>query len=284
MSILSSITSGVSSTGLRIVIAGQEKMGKTTLCSGAPGVLIVPLEVGYAGVNVAKTKMLQTLEDVNYFIDETTYYASKGQFPYKTIAFDSATALERHIHDAIIQRDPAFKPGSRKLITMESCHGGYGKGYNLANDEFDTLLAKFDILAVNYGINIVMTCHVFSSKVMDPTAGEYDSWDLLLHSPKNQKTYGKRERITQWADVIGFLYEPIFVSETNNMAKAMSQGKGRVLGLSRTPSYLAGNRFGISGEVPIPAPAQEQGSGKDGWNMFANVLYQTCGIDIFNRQ
>lgn len=285
-SILASITSGPSvGAGLRIVIAGQEKMGKTTLCSGAPGVLLAPLEVGFAGVSVAKTKMLQSLEEVRYFVDETTHYAQQGQFPFKTIAFDSATALERHIHEAVIQRDPLYKPGAgKKMITMDSAHGGYGKGYSLANDEFDNLLAKFDILAINYGINIVLTSHVFSSKVMDPTAGEYDSWDLLLHSPKNQKTYGKRERIAQWADIIGFLYEPVFVSQDTNMARAMTQGKGRVLGLSRTPAYIAGNRFGISGEVPIPAPPQENGSGKDGWNTFANALYQSRGIDIFNRQ
>jgi len=293
-SILSSISSGPTvNAGIRIVIAGQEKMGKTTLGSGAPGALIVPLEVGYAGVQTAKTKMLQTFSEVNYLVDEITYWAGQNSFPpmwqvgpdgKRTIVFDSATALERHIHDAIIQRDPAYKPGGNKVITMESCHGGYGKGYNLANDEFDSFLAKLDILAVKYGINIVLTCHVFSSKVMDPTAGEYDSWDLLLHSPKNQKTYGKRERIAQWADIVGFLYEPVFVSQDTNMVKAMSQGKGRVLGLSRTPNYMAGNRFGISGEVPIPAPPKETGSGKDGWNTFANELYKSRGIDIFNRQ
>lgn len=283
-SILASINSASTvSAGMRIVIAGQEKMGKTTLASGAPGALIVPLEVGTAGVSTPKTRMLQTFDEVNYFIDETTYYASRGEFPFKTIVWDSGTALERHIHEGIIQRDPAYKPGGKKLITMESCHGGYGKGYNLANEEFDEFLAKMDILAVNYGINIVLTCHVFSSKIMDPTAGEYDSWDLLLHSPKNQKTYGKRERIAQWADVVGFLYEPVYVSKDVGMVKAMSQGKGRVLGLSRTPAYLAGNRFGISGEVPIPAPPAD-GSGKDGWNTFANELYKSRGIDIFNRQ
>lgn len=283
-SILSTITTGNTAAGMRMVVAGVEKMGKTTLSAGAPNSLLVPLEVGFASVTTPKTKMLQSLEDVHYFIDEATYWAGQGQFPYKSLVFDSATALERQIHDAIIQRDPAYKPNSRKVITMESCHGGYGKGYSLANDEFDALLAKLDILAVSFGINIIFTCHVFSSKVMDPTAGEYDFWDLLLHSPKNQKTYGKRERITQWADVIGFLYEPMFVSDDNKIAKAMSQNKGRVLGLSRSPAYIAGNRYGLSGEVSIPAPPPETGSGKDGWNTFANVLYQNRGIDIFNRQ
>ena len=277
-SILSGISSGVTRTGLRILIAGQEKLGKTTLCSFAPGALLVPLEVGYAGVSVAKTQKLDTLPQVHALLDEVTTLAQRGQFPFKTLVFDSATALERMIHDAVIERDPLYKPGSKKVITMESCHGGYGKGYNLANEDLDALLVKLDNLAVYGGINIVMTCHVFSSKVMDPTAGEYDSWDLLLHSPKNQKTYGKRERLTQWADIIGFLYEPVYVSKTDNLTKAMSQNKGRVLGLSRTPGYTAGNRFGIVGEVAIPAPPQ------NGWNALAHAVYNQTGIDIFNRQ
>lgn len=278
MSVLSSITTGVSRTGLRIVIAGQEKVGKTTFCSGAPDALLVPLEVGFGGVSVAKTNMLQSLVDLHSMLDETIYWAGKGQFPFKSIIFDSATAMERQIHTAVIQRDPLWKPGAAKSITMESAHGGYGKAYNLANEEFDSILAKLDTLAVTYGINVVITCHVFSGKVMDPTAGEYDTWDLLLHSPKNQKTYGKRERITQWADVLGFMYEPVFVSKTDTHSKAMSQNKGRVLGMTRTPGYVAGNRFGIAEEVQIPAPPA------NGWNTFANVLHQKTGIDIFNRQ
>lgn len=279
MSILNTITTGVSRTGLRIVIGGLEKMGKTTLAAGAPNALLVPVEVGYGGVSVAKTNMLQTFEEIQMFMAETMHYAQKGQFPYRTIIFDSATALERHIHDHIIRRDPNYKAnGGKKTITMESGHGGYGKAYNLANEEFDSLLAQFDLLAVNAGINIILTCHVFSNKVKDPTAGEYDSWDLLLHSPKNDKTYGKRERLTQWADIVGFLYEPVFVTgDGKSMNRATSQNKGRVLALSRTPNYTAGNRFGIVGELPIPAPPQI------GWNTLAQALHTSAGIDVFNR-
>lgn len=276
-SILAGVTSGVSRSGLRVVISGLEKIGKTTLCASAPGCLLVPLEVGFAGVSVSKTPMLQTFEEVMQLMSEIVLQAQHGRFSYKTIVFDSATALERQIHDAVIRRDPAFRPGSKKTITMESAHGGYGKAYNLANEEFDSFLALCDQLALYAGVNIVLTCHVFASKVMDPTSGEYDSWDLLLHSPKNQKTYGKRERITQWADIIGFLYEPVFVSKTDNLSKAVSQNKGRVLGLSRTPGYVAGNRFGITGELPIPAPPA------NGWNTLAQVLYQTAGIDVYTR-
>ena len=49
------------------------------------------------------------------------------------------------------------------------------------------------------------------------------------------------------------------------------------MGLNRTPSYTAGNRFGMTGELPIP---QEQG-----WNHFAHALYQTTRgtVDVYTR-
>lgn len=279
MSILQQVTSGVSNSGIRMVISGQEKMGKTTMCSMAPTALLIPLEVGFAGVEVAKTPMLQTYAETLQLVDEITALAQQGRFPYKTIIFDSATALERQIHQYVLELDPTYKVGGKKMTTMESAHGGYGRAHSMANNFFDEFLKKLDVLAIYGGINILMTCHVFQSKVIDPTAGEFDSWDLLLHSPKNFKTYGKREMITQWADVIGFIYEPIYITqgEKSNVARGVSQNKGRVLAVSRTPSYVAGNRYGLIGEIPLPAPPQNS------WNAFADVLYKAKGIDLFTR-
>lgn len=278
MSFLSSITTGASKSGIRAVIAGQEKIGKTTFTTFAPKPLLVPLEVGYAGVTCAKVPMLQTYEELTGFIQEVTQAAQRGQFPYRSLVFDSGTAMERHVHDYILRLDPTYAT-SKKTVTMESAHGGYGRAYSMANTMFDGLLKQFDALAVYGGVNIILTCHVFSSKIQDPTVGEYDSWDLLLHSPKNQKTYGKREMLTQWADLIGFLYEPVFLlnADKSTMTRGVSANKGRVLAVSRTPSYTAGNRFGMLGELAVPAPPH------NGWNVLADALYKSAGIDVFTR-
>lgn len=269
-SILAGINTDRRAEGVRIVLAGQEKMGKTTLGCDAPGALLVPLEIGYSGVTVPKTPMLQSFDQVQQFLNEVLASAQAGQFPYKSIVFDSGTALERFIHDDIVRMD------NKKGSTMESAMGGYGKAYTYANEKFDQFLKTCDQLAVYGGINIIITCHVFAAKLIDPSNGEYDSWDLLLHSPKNQKTYGKREMITQWADVVGFLYEPMYISKgEDKVAKGVSANKGRVLGLSRTPSYVAGNRFGVSGEISIPQA--------NGWNHLAEAIYNASGVDIYKR-
>lgn len=270
-SILGSVGAKHEQDGLRIVIASQEKVGKTTLTCSAPKSLLVPLEVGHGSINTPKTKMLQTYADVLQLMAEIKYYAGRREFPYKTVIFDSVTALERLIHTAVIAADPL---SSSKKLSMETAHGGYGKSYVLACEIFGSFLQECDILAIRYKINIVMTCHVFPSEVVDPTAGKYQMWDLTLHSPKNEKSYGKRELITQWADLIGFLHEPITITETNGANIAIGLATGRKLGLSRTPSYVAGNRFKVEGLIDIPK--------ENGWYALAKAIYDSCGINIIN--
>lgn len=275
MSLLAGITTGKKPEGVRMVIAGAEKMGKTTLTCDAPAPLLIPLEIGYTSIDIPKTAFIQSFAEVNTLIDEIMVQCQAGTFPYKTLIFDSATALERQIHESIVQMDSSYGKNNLKAVTMESALGGYGKAYTFANARFDEFLKKCDWLSAVAGINIILTCHVFAAKLIDPVNGEYDSWDLLLHSPKNQKTYGKREMVTQWADIIGFLYEPIFITKGDNMSKGVSANKGRMLGLSRTPSYVAGNRFGVEGEIAIPKT--------DGWNQLAHAVHQSSGVDIFKR-
>ena len=263
--------------GARVVLAGVEKMGKTTLACGAPGALLIPTEQGYGCVTVPHTPLITEWTQMQGLMGEITAAARANALPARTLVIDTATALERMIHRFVLSMDSAAK--SNKALTMEAAHGGYGKAYGVANGVFNEFLAWCDMLAINAGINIVLTCHVFSSKVLDPLHGQYDSWDLLLHSPKDQKTYGKREIITQWADVVGYLHEPMIVTQTGNVSQGVSRGQGRVLAVERTPAYTAGNRYGMRGVIPIaPPPA-------NGWNNFAHALYTaTQGrIDVYNR-
>lgn len=276
-SILGQVSNTARKEGSRIVIAGLEKMGKTSLAADAPRAMLVQLEVGGATVKIPKTPFLTSYGQVMQFMDEVKASCMAGTFQAQTLIFDTATALERYIHDATIMADNKGKQ------SMETAHGGYGKAYAYANGLFDDFLKAADELAINAGINIIFTCHVFASTQLDPQHGEFDQWDLLLHSPKNNKTYGKREMITQWADLVGFLYEPMFITKGDGeqLARGLSKNVGRVLGVSRTPGYVAGNRFGLTGECPIPDPTRNAYG--VAWNTLAQGIYNASGIDLFNR-
>jgi hypothetical protein len=263
--------------GIRAVLSGVEKIGKTTLACSAPRVLLVPMEQGYSAVNVQTVPILEAFSDVMLLLDEIVVKVQAGDFPYKTLVFDSATALERLIHDAVLRSDVTYVQGNKKALTMESALGGYGKAYQYSNELLHGFLQRCDWLATGGGINIILTCHVFAAKVVDPAFGEYDTWDLLLHSPKNQKTHGKREMVTQWADLVGFLHEPLFVTETEgkSLVKGISANKGRIMAMNRTPGYVAGNRYGVVADVSIPQVG--------GWNAIAHTIHAASGCDFFNR-
>lgn len=277
MGILDYVSHSSQSTGIRVVISGVEKVGKTTLACSAPRALLIPLEQGFAGVQVNKTPMLETFVDLLILLDEVIAEIQQGTFQYQSLVFDSATALERLIHAAVLRTDPQFAANNKKAMTMESALGGYGKAYQYANELFDNFLTRCDWIATHGVVNIILTCHVFAAKVIDPAFGEYDTWDLLLHSPKNQKAYGKREMLTQWADLIGFLHEPLFISEDKHktLVKGISANAGRILAVNRTPGYVAGNRFGMIHDIQIPR--------EKSWNYLANEVYNSSGLDVFNR-
>lgn len=284
MSILAQKQAGISQVGQRIVISGVEKMGKTTLACDAPNALLVPLEQGYAAQTCERVPMLTYWEHVEQLCAELIAGAADGSIPRgTTIVWDSATALERLIHDVVLRTDPTWAEGNPRNVTMNSAHGGYGKGYHVANAKFSQWLNWNDTLTL-YGINIVITCHVFAADVVDPAHGNYQSWDILLHSPKNQKEYGKRELLTQWADAVFFLHEPLFVRQTERgkgdnkevvLAQGISKGVGRVLETERTPAWVAGNRYKLTGSIPIPMEGP--------WNYLAQAIHNSIGIDLYKR-
>lgn len=278
MSILAGVTTGAHTVGQRIVIAAQEKVGKTTLACGAPKPLLVPMEMGFGAMPVAKTGLIENMEAVFQTCEEILYYAARKQFPFQTVIWDSASSLERLMHDMTLRMDPNYAKKNAKGVTMESALGGYGKAYQYANELFGRWTYYLDQMAFGFGINSVVTCHVFAARAMDPAYGEFDTWDLLLHSPKNNKNYGKREMITQWADLVGYLHEPmhVIVNADQKLIRGVSVNRGRVIGVDRTPSYVAGNRYRMAGEIPIPLDK--------GWNYLADAIYKSSGIDLFNRE
>lgn len=282
MSFLATVTTGIPSIGQRIVISGVEGVGKSTLACDSPNSLLIPLEQGYAQIKTAKIpNQLQTWQEVEALCNELRGAAMAGKIARgSSLVWDSATALERIIHRETLNRDTQTNKNMLgKTHSMETAHGGYGKAYPIANDMFAWWLDRMDELANAGGINIIITCHVFVVRIADPSAGEYDTFELLMHSPKNAKSYGKREHLTQWADGIFLLHDTMIVQKTEGekISRGISKGEGRVLETDRSPAWTAKNRYGLSGAIRIPK--------ENGWNALAGAIYQSSGnrIDIYNR-
>lgn len=281
MNYLSQVTKGIEKVGQRFVISGVEKIGKTTLACQSPDSLLVPVydERGYKMITTPRLKIpLQTWTEVEEFCKEVIAASriGNGLKSGSSLVWDSATSLERVIHNETLSRCPD-KVKLGRMHSMETAHGGYGKAYPIANALFAEFLSYQDQLAFYGGINIIITCHIFVARLINPTAGEYDSYELLLHSPKNNKTYGKREHLTQWADAIFLMREPMAISKDKDakVSLGIDLNSGRVLEVDRAPAWTAGNRYGLTQSISIPK--------ENGWNFLAEAIYKSSGIDLYNR-
>lgn len=287
MSYLATMVQTPPPMGQVIVIAGDEGRGKSTLLSGAPNRLYVPTEIGGARPN--SLPLVTAWETVTGLVDELIATAQAGGSIPGSIAWDSATAMERLLFDYTVRNDPDALAGKKlaSKLTMETSHGGYGKAYAWARDRFAEFLAKCDLLALNVGTNHIFACHTFTERVVDPTVGEYDMTSLLLHSPKNAKTYGLREFLTQRADMIGLLRSPILVSKGEKFNQALDAGQGRVLSVDKQPSFTAKNRFNLTDDIPMVYDRNltEDENSKNLWNTLASAIYTGSGkkVDLWSR-
>lgn len=258
--------------GQIICIAGPEGSGKTTLLKDAPNRLFVPSESGGAVTNAMP--LIETWEGIIKLVDDITADAMQGKFEFRSIAWDSITAMERLLFDWTVRSDPKFARNPK--LSMVTAHEGYGKAYNLAFEEFARFLGKCDKLARFGGINHIFACHTFVERVIDTEAGEYDRQTILLYSPKNGKNYGQRELILQRSDLVGILHDPVVISKGDKAVLATSLNRGRMLAVDASPAFGAKNRYNMKSAVPIPQ--------NDPWNSLAKAVYDASGIDVFNRK
>jgi hypothetical protein len=59
------------------------------------------------------------------------------------------------------------------------------------------------------------------------------------------------------------------------VTKGVDLGRGRQLAVSRTPNYVAGNRYGLTELITIPET--------NGWNAVAQAISDSRGLDFFNK-
>lgn len=258
--------------GLRAVIYGVDKIGKTSLALTAPSPVFVQAERGVipntTNKGVLVTGYIERYEDFMGVIDGLVSMCAKGELKNESIVIDSITAVERMMHEFIVRKEKS------DVATMGSAIGGFSKAYELATQMAEKLIVKLDKMAIEYGKNIILTAHQMTYKTVDPLLGEMWKTDIMLYSPKNEKSHGKREVICQWADLICNLTKaPGFFDESGAVID------GRVMVVTPRDNIVAGNRYKMRSEIPLPI----NNDGYLGWNSLADAIYKAYGIDYYTR-
>ena len=214
------------------VISGEIGVGKTTFGAEFPDPLFVLFEDGMRSLShkdIPCTPLITSSDQLKQVFDHVKKVTAK----YKTIVFDSSTALEEMLVKEIITEYNASN--------LNTAAGGYGAGSRILGNKFSSIINSFLEVTKSNNQHFVVIAH--------STLEEHKSEDsepftkLVINSEKKTKT-----SLTALSDVIGFIRLVKQVSKTKDGKGhiATSDNGERELICYKIPSIEAKNRLGIT--------------------------------------
>ncbi len=224
----------------RVLIYGNEGVGKTTLASEFPNAVFLQCEEGTPGET--ELTSFGTLPDFNGVMEAMTALYD-GEHDFQTLVVDSVTALQAMIFAEVCRRGDEHGNAKSRIEDF-----GYGKGYANAKPVLREFQDGCDALRRDRGMSIVLIAHSVVTTFNDPETQAYDRYEIDLHKQLNGQ-------ITRDLDAILLLKKPVNMKVEDG--KGFNQKRARAEGSASTvkihavgkPAFVAKNRYGIPAEL-----------------------------------
>jgi len=232
MSLLEQVTKGREPKPPRLVIYGQEGIGKSSLAASSPKPIFIQTEDGLGEIACEKFPLAHSVNDVLQALGEllTTEHA------YQTVVIDTLDWLERLIHSQVCQDF-----GPVKYDSIEKVDGGYQRGYVHALTHWRKVIEALDKLRHAKGMACILVAHAKFEKYELPGESPVDRYSPRLH--KHAAAF-----LSEWADCV------LFATWKMNPHKTKEEQNGRILRTVCGPHCVAKNRFGLPPEIPLSWP------------------------------
>lgn len=231
-------TNGIqTNSGIKIVIYGQEGVGKTSLAAQFPSPIFIDCEGSTSKMNVRRLPKPTSWEMLRQEMEYVLQVHTEKQ--YQTIIIDTFDWAERLALQSIC--------ASHNVSGIEGI--GYGKGWTFEAEEVGRFL-DFTEQLIAAGIHVVFVCHAICRKSSVPEIAEdFDHWELKL----GEKTTNKiAPLLKEWSDMTLFLAFKTNVIATDNQGKKhKATSCQRVMYTTKTAWWDAKNRFGLPDELPL---------------------------------
>lgn len=225
------ITEGPQARPQRLLVYGPEGIGKSTLAGQMPDPIFIDVEDGTGHLMARRVGPPRDWTELLAMVD----WLKRDPNGASTVVIDTADAAEKLCQRFVCKR-------ARKE-SVESW--GYGKGYVIARDEYQTLLDSLDG-CVAAGLNVVLVAHSTMRKFERPDeSGAYDRFELKLNKHVSAL-------VKEWADAVLFVDWEVFVSVDDN-GKARASGGKRIVRCEHSPVWDAKNRWGLPAKLPLDA-------------------------------
>lgn len=221
----------------RVLVYGQEGVGKTTLVGGLPSVLVLDTESGADNVGCDHAAV-GCVEDLRAAFRELLAERKAGTCAYKVVALDTADRVWAMCAEEVCR--------ANNLKSIEDMP--YGKGMKMATEQFVRLVTGgMDALA-NAGLHVVVCAHSKVERISPPDNAEYSQYQVKVSAPGKQAEEAAAA-LKQWADAVLFCHFRTSVNAVTG--KALSEE--RVVATTHSAQWEAKNRFGLKDELPMEA-------------------------------
>jgi hypothetical protein len=263
---LAAIQRGPLHEALRFFFYAPEGIGKSTLAAHSDAPIFIDAEDGTGRLDAARYPFREgpgghvpyTYADILAAISDLT----SSPHEFRTLVIDTMDRVEALLWAHVCEqysgtRDDSFNKAGRKITSLESF--GYGKGFQLALDEWRHFCTRLDRLRRERGMTIILLGHTVVRTFKNPTGEDFDRYQPRIHD----KAAGF---LKEWCDVVGFCAHEEGVKRLNDddrKAKGISTGR-RFIHLERTAAYDAKTR--------IPLPSSVELSLDDPWGPLAAAI------------
>lgn len=259
-SLLSRVTTQAQALPSRVFLYAREKWGKSSLFAHAPGAVffmtrgetgLVELIAGGRVPPTAHFPYDETQPPTWATLRQAVAELIEADHPYRSFVVDTCNGAEILCQEHV--RRSQFSNSQAKF-------NSYGKGWDACRVEWLGLLQDLDHLRARRKMSVVLLAHTQVKKFDDPTAEEsYDKYRPACQDKLWDLTH-------KWADVICFGHFQADTYETDAGRVKARPAVRRVLCFNQSPTWDAGNRFGIEGNLDVGDGAER------GWRLFAKTL------------
>lgn len=202
-------------SGYSVLLYGTPKSGKTTTAARFPKALLAAFEKGYSAIPNIMAQPVNSWSEFRQLLKQLEKPEAKAMF--STIVVDTADIAYDYCVKYICAKASDAQHDYDNIGDIP-----YGKGYKMAETEFDECLRK--ILQMDYGL--VLISHATDKTFTDTNGQEYNQ---IIPTLDNRA----RKICERTCDIIGYTH-----SEYNS-----DGGTTTYMEMRGTPRYVAGSRF-----------------------------------------
>jgi len=231
------INKGKVAQARRILLYGENGVGKSSLAAQFPNPLFLNLENGVGDIECDSTEVLKSYTELLGALIECQ------STDYATIVIDTIDWAEKLLFSEV-----AKKNGKE---TVEDI--GFGKGYQRVELFWSSIIDALTILW-KQNRHVILTCHERIAKLKDPEGNETSYWSPDL----NDKSSGI---LSEWCSEVIYLKHKTYTRELDEGPKKRHiavGGRERVMVCNKQPAIEAKNRLGMPDELPLSIESFKQ--------------------------